>query len=113
VEPLRYLLRLDTAGFPDDGIIAATMNMLKATWAGAIEARWSNRFGIGRAGEATCPIMFDVEWVTSNPHHILHRHSAPSGASCRHCGGPRSRLLGRYDMLSGAATPWPADIRRI
>jgi hypothetical protein len=63
---------------PDSGITAATMTMLQGTWAGAIEARWNNRFGIGRAGEATCPITFDVEWVTSNPHHTVRVQVGPA-----------------------------------
>ena len=33
---------------PDAGITAATMSSLQATWQATIEARWSNRFGIGR-----------------------------------------------------------------
>jgi hypothetical protein len=63
---------------PDAGISSATMNMLQGTWASAIVARWSNRFGIGHAGEATCPITFDVEWATSNPHHVVRVQVGPA-----------------------------------
>ena len=56
---------------PDAGITAATMATLRTTWENAIEARWSNRWGIGRPGELTCPLTFDVQWVTNNAHHTV------------------------------------------
>lgn len=63
---------------PDAAIAAATMTTLRATWEAAIQARWSNRWGIGRPGEATCPLTFDVEWVTANPHQTIRVQVGPA-----------------------------------
>ena len=63
---------------PDAGIPAATLTTLQNTWEPAIEARWSNRWSIGRPGEGTCPITFDVEWVTANPHHTVRVQTGPA-----------------------------------
>jgi hypothetical protein len=63
---------------PDAGISAATMASLRATWENGIENRWSNRWGIGRPGEITCPLTFDVQWVTNNPHHMVRVQTGPA-----------------------------------
>ncbi len=63
---------------PDAGITAATMSSLQATWQSTIEARWSNRCGIGRPGEVTCPLTFDVQFVTTNPHHTVRVQLGPA-----------------------------------
>jgi hypothetical protein len=63
---------------PDAGISAATMATLRATWENGIENRWSNRWGIGRPGEITCPLTFDVQWVTSNAHHTVRVQAGPA-----------------------------------
>ncbi|MGH8070805.1 MAG: hypothetical protein ACRERE_37335 [Candidatus Entotheonellia bacterium] len=63
---------------PDAGISAATMATLRTAWENGIETRWSNRWGIGRPGEITCPLTFDVEWVTSNAHHTVRVQTGPA-----------------------------------
>lgn len=63
---------------PDAGISAATMATLRTTWENAIENRWSNRWGIGHPGEITCPLTFDVQWVTSNAHHTVRAQTGPA-----------------------------------
>jgi hypothetical protein len=56
---------------PDAGISAATMNTLRTTWQTGIQNTWSNRWGCGRSGEATCPLTFEVQWVSNNEHHAV------------------------------------------
>jgi len=63
---------------PDAGIPAQTMATLQATWETSIENRWSNRWGIGRPGEITCPLTFDVQWVNANPHHTVRVRTGPA-----------------------------------
>ena len=62
---------------PDPGISAETMATLRETWATAIRNRWSNRFAIGRPGESSCMLTFDVDWVASNPHHVVQVRVGP------------------------------------
>jgi hypothetical protein len=62
---------------PDMGISPQTMATLQATWENTIELRWNNRWGIGRPGEITCPLTFDVQWVTNNPHHTVRVRVGP------------------------------------
>ena len=63
---------------PDAGITSGTMAVLRATWEAAIEDTWSNQWGLGRAGESTCPLTFDVEWVNENPHRIVRVQVGPA-----------------------------------
>ena len=56
---------------PDAGISNATMNTLRNTWRNGIETTWSNRWGVGHSGEMTCPLTFEVQWVTTNQHHTV------------------------------------------
>ena len=56
---------------PDAGISDATMNTLRNTWRNGIQTTWSNRWRVGRADEMTCPLMFEVQWVTTNQHHTV------------------------------------------
>jgi hypothetical protein len=63
---------------PDAGISAATMTMLRTAWENGIESRWSNRWGIGRPGEITCPLTFDVQWVATNAHHTVRVQMGPA-----------------------------------
>lgn len=62
---------------PDAEIPADTIASLQGTWEATIEARWSNRWGLGRPGEVTCPLTFDVQWVTMNPHHTVRVRVGP------------------------------------
>jgi hypothetical protein len=71
---IRVRIRLD----PDAGITATTMNSLRTAWQNGIRTIWSNRWGVGRAGEASCPLTFEVHWVTSNPHHIVRVRPGPA-----------------------------------
>lgn len=70
---VRVRIRLN----PDAGITAATVTALQATWEGGIETTWSNRWALGRAGEFSCPITVDVQWVTSGQHHTVRVRTGP------------------------------------
>ncbi len=63
---------------PDAGITAATMATLRTTWENGIENRWSNRRGIGRPGEITCPLTFDEQFRAGNPHHTVRVQTGPA-----------------------------------
>ena len=63
---------------PDAGITAATVANLQTTWRNGIVSSWSDRWGLGRAGEMTCPLTFDVQWVTSNQHHTVRIRPGPA-----------------------------------
>lgn len=56
---------------PDAGIPAGTMTALKNTWKNGIENTWSDRWGCGHSGELSCPLTFEVQWVTTNQHHTV------------------------------------------
>ncbi|MBK8459024.1 MAG: hypothetical protein IPL43_01400 [Micropruina sp.] len=63
---------------PDAGITAATMNGLRTTWRNGIIATWSNRFQCRAANGAQQALTFDVQWVTSNPHHVVRVQVGPA-----------------------------------
>ncbi|MFI1700691.1 immune inhibitor A domain-containing protein [Streptomyces bobili] len=63
---------------PDTGITDATLNGLRTTWENGIETTWGNRWGLARAGEGTCPLEFDVQWVTASPHHTVRVQAGPA-----------------------------------
>jgi len=63
---------------PDAGITPQTMATLQATWETGIETMWSNRWSIGRPGEAACPLTFDVQWVAANAHHTVRVQPGPA-----------------------------------
>jgi hypothetical protein len=71
---IRVRIRLN----PDAGITAATMNTLRTTWQTGIQNTWSNRWGCGRLGEATCPLTFEVQWVNNNEHHAVQVRPGPA-----------------------------------
>ncbi|MFF8954510.1 hypothetical protein [Streptomyces sp. NPDC014894] len=62
---------------PDAGITAATMTTLRTTWENGIRAAWNNRWGLGRAGEGTCPLEIGVDWVTVDPHQTVRVRTGP------------------------------------
>jgi hypothetical protein len=62
---------------PDAGISNATMTNLQNTWENGIEGTWHHRWGCGRAGELTCRLSFDVQWVASNQHHTVRVRPGP------------------------------------
>lgn len=62
---------------PDAGISDATMNTLRDTWRNGIQTTWSNRWGVGRSGEMTCRLTFEVQWVTTNQHHTVRVRPGP------------------------------------
>jgi hypothetical protein len=66
---------------PDAGISNATMNTLRNTWSNGIQTTWSNRWGVGHVGEVTCPLTFEVQWVTTNQHHIVRVRSGSGRAN--------------------------------
>jgi hypothetical protein len=70
---IRVRIRLN----PDAGITNATMNNLRTTWENGIENTWSNVWGCGHAGEITCRLTFEVQWVTSNEHHAVRVRTGP------------------------------------
>jgi hypothetical protein len=107
---VRVRIRLD----PDDGIAAATINTLSTTWANGIAATWSNRWGVGRAGEASCPLTFEVRWVAEDEHHTVRVRPGPAqtnkstwdtsdgGATAAHEFG---HMLGHADEYTDANCP--------
>lgn len=64
---IRVRIRLN----PDQGITAATIATLQITWANGIQTTWSHRWAVGHAGEASCPLTFEVQWVNNNEHHVV------------------------------------------
>jgi hypothetical protein len=70
---IRVRIRLN----PDAGIPAATVNNLRTIWENGIENTWSNVWGCGRAGEITCRLTFEVQWVASNEHHAVRVRTGP------------------------------------
>lgn len=74
---IRVRIRLN----PDMVIPAATMNTLRTTWQTGIQNTWSNRWGCGRLGEATCPLTFEVQWVGNNEHHVVRVILGPARAN--------------------------------
>ncbi len=63
---------------PDSGISAATMNSLRTTWRNGIVDKWSNRFDCRAPNGQRRRIFFDVQWVTSNPHHTVRVQTGPA-----------------------------------
>ena len=66
---------------PDAGISNATMNSLRNTWRNGIESTWSNQWGVGHSGEMTCPLTFEVQWVTTNQHHTVRVRPGSGGTN--------------------------------
>lgn len=66
---------------PDAGITAATINALRTTWQNGIVNTWSDRWGCGHPGELTCPLTFEVLWVTTNQHHTVRVRQGPAGTN--------------------------------
>jgi hypothetical protein len=71
---IRVRIRLN----PNAGISAATINNLQTTWKNGIESTWSNQWGCGQAGEATCRLTFEVQWVNSNEHSTVQVRTGPA-----------------------------------
>jgi hypothetical protein len=71
---IRVRVRLN----PDDGISATTITNLSNTWATGILGTWNNQWGVGRAGEANCPLTFEVQWVTEGQHHTVRVRPGPA-----------------------------------
>lgn len=71
---------------PDPGISNATMNALRTTWRNGIENIWNNKWGCGHSGELTCPLTFEVQWVSNTQHHtvIVRRGPGQSNTSYWH-----------------------------
>jgi hypothetical protein len=67
----------------DAGIPIATMNTLRTTWQTGIQSTWSNQWGCGRPGEATCSLTFEVQWVGNNEHHVVQIRQCPQGTFCQ------------------------------
>ncbi|MCD9195284.1 twitch domain-containing radical SAM protein [Streptomyces albireticuli] len=62
---------------PDAGITAAEMATLRNTWETGIENKWSNRF-VCTGPYGSSVITFDVQWVTSSPHHVVRVRRGPA-----------------------------------
>lgn len=99
---------------PDAGITAQTMTTLRATWETTIQTRWSDRWAIGRSGEGSCNLTFDVQWVTASQHHSVRVRVGPAatdmgtwdttdtGAVAAHEFG---HMLGNVDEYTAANCP--------
>jgi hypothetical protein len=70
----------------------------RAEWNPSLTARAVSRFEDDRASYL-CSATISA--VRQTPPSCLHGHSAPSSASCRHCGGP-SHAGGRPAMSSSS-----------
>ncbi len=107
---VRIRIRLN----PDAGITAGQLANLETTWEQAIEASWRDRRACARGGEAPCAFTFDVQWVTSNEHHLVRVRPGPArsnmttwdtadtGAVAAHEFG---HMLGNPDEYTDAACP--------
>lgn len=60
---------------PDNDVSIATMNTLRPIWESGIENTWNGKWALGRSGELSCDLTFDVRWVTSDRHHKVKVHS--------------------------------------
>ena len=107
---IRVRIRLN----PDAGISDATMNTLRDTWRTGIVNTWSERWGVGRTGEVTLPLTFEVQWVTSSPHHTVRVRPGPQrsnmttwdtsdtgGVAAHECG----HMLGNQDEYTDGNCP--------
>lgn len=71
---------------PDAGITNQQIQNLQNTWETAIESKWGNRFACccdedaetTRDCENWRALTFDVQWVTSNPHHTVRVRTGPA-----------------------------------
>lgn len=66
---------------PDAGITNQTVAALQNTWRTGIENTWNNHGSVGRAGEAACPLTFEVHWVTGGEHHTVRVRTGPAGTN--------------------------------
>ncbi|MDN3497013.1 hypothetical protein QL996_13810 [Planococcus sp. APC 4015] len=62
---------------PDAGITGATMDALRTTWRNGIIATWSNQFHCKAPNGGRQAVTFDVQWVTSNAHHVVRVRPGP------------------------------------
>ncbi|MFF4219081.1 twitch domain-containing radical SAM protein [Streptomyces nondiastaticus] len=62
---------------PDAGITAAEMAALRTTWENGIENKWNQNF-ICTGPYGSSVITFDVQFVTSSPHHIVRVRRGPA-----------------------------------
>lgn len=62
---------------PDSGITAAEMATLQTTWENGIQSKWNQNFlCTGPYGSSV--ITFDVQFVTSSPHHLVRVRRGPA-----------------------------------
>jgi hypothetical protein len=62
----------------DTNVTGAQLTTLQSTWEQGIEGAWDNQRACARDLEAACPFTFDVEWVTTNPHHTVRVQVGPA-----------------------------------
>jgi len=62
---------------PDAGISAATLDNLRTTWRNGIISKWSDRFDCKSPNGERRRITFDVQWVSSNAHHVVRVRPGP------------------------------------
>ncbi len=71
---------------PDSDVTAQETQTLMTTWKQGIENKWGNRFACCCSNTAkstlSCPnwgaLTFEVQWVTTNPHHTVRIRRGPS-----------------------------------
>ena len=63
---------------PDAGITAAVMDTLRTRWRNGIINKWSNRFACRAPNGERRNLVFDVQWVNSNPHHAIRVRTGPA-----------------------------------
>ena len=63
---------------PAAGISVATMDALRATWRAGIIATWSDRFRCQAPNGSHETFTVDVQWVSSNAHHVVAVQPGPA-----------------------------------
>lgn len=99
---------------PDASISAATVAACRQRWESGIVNTWSRRWGVGRPGELTTRLTFEVVWTASGAHHevqvapgfggtdMTHWHSDDSAGVAAHEFG---HMLGNEDEYSSSICP--------
>jgi hypothetical protein len=72
----------------DANVTDAELAAAQARWQPGIRNKWSGHFGCcddpaattGKGCPQACTLMFDVQWVTSNAHHVVAVHRGPGRA---------------------------------
>jgi len=103
---------------PDPGITQAQLQAAQNLWEPAIEQAWTGQFPLDRSnGRCACrrySVSLDVQWVTSNEHHVVQVHAGSGRADMgnfflNNTGGTAAHevghMLGNSDEYAYPACP--------